>query len=742
MDYRITDHYADPVGMTERYHTEKLVRLPECFSCFRPPNESLEVGSLPAVKNGYVTFGSFNIFAKVTPQVIQVWSEILNAVPGSRLLLKTTGLNEKGMRETLYQMFADLGISRDRIDLLGKDPSRRDHFKRYNDIDIGLDPFPYNGTTTTCDALWMGVPVITLEGKTHVSRVGVSQMNNLGLTELIAKTEDEYIEIAKRLSGDLNHLSHLREGMRTRMIASPLMDEKRFTQNLEEAYREMWEEYVFRDSQKRGKSLKALENAQALFREGPLDEAGKFYQDVLIEDSQNIDALHDLGIIAFQKGNFQTAAEYFIKALTIKPDYPVAQNNLGVAFYELGLRKEAKVCYETALALKPDYAEAHNNLGILFRNQGSGNEAMSYFQKAVELKSDYTEARKNLEELNRTFIPDQPKVETKSHLVLQQNLCINKMRIGFYIQWPKGSLSSRGNVLGDELIADSMCRTLLKMEGVDSCELYAPNYLPDRMLDAMVYMNETAPQRSWAKRHFLYMQNAYNEGSEKALKRYQQIGYDGYAFISNRLLEIQRQNGLPGIFLPFGVDTEQFSPKPKDARYAHDVSYVGNDIKGEERTLKYLYPAVDFNFGLYGTWLFQQRPYQIKFASISKGKIPQEDVPILYSSSKINLNCTAQDCVDWDVITLRTLEVLACKGFLITDRVPIAEHELKDCVVFTDGGEDLRKKIAYYLERPEERERIAQNGYEYVLRNASITSRMKYFLSYLKDPGDFQKTGL
>ncbi len=314
------------------------------------------------------------------------------------------------------------------------------------------------------------------------------------------------------------------------------------------------------------------------------------------------------------------------------------------------------------------------------------------------------------------------------------------MKIGFYIQWPKGSLSSTGNVLGDELIGESMCRALRSMDGIETCELFAPNHLPRQEQDVMIYMNDSEPVRSWAKKHFMYLQNAYDEGSEQALAKFQQRRYDGYAFISYRLLKLHEQLGFSGIFLPFGVDTELFKPQTPQARYACEVCYVGSDIKGEERTVRYLYPAIDFDFALYGNWkvpypfrFWKNLPYQKAFSAISRGKIPQEDVPLLYSSAKITLNCTAQDCVDWDVITLRTFEVLACKGFLITDRVPIAEKELKDCAIFTDGGDDLEDKIRYYLARPEERERIAGKGYDYVLSNATITSRMQTLLDYLKE---------
>jgi spore maturation protein CgeB len=166
-------------------------------------------------------------------------------------------------------------------------------------------------------------------------------------------------------------------------------------------------------------------------------------------------------------------------------------------------------------------------------------------------------------------------------------------------------------------------------------------------------------------------------------------------------------------------------------------------------TNKYLFPAAQFNFGLFGNWnwkpppkSFLQKmkfwrrdgvsPYRKIFYKLSRGKIPQEKVPILYSSAKINLNCTAQDCVDWDVITLRAFEVLACRGFLITDKVPIAEKTMQGCVVFTGGDDDLIEKIRYYLSNEKDREKIAGKGYEYVIKNASIDSRMNELFNYLR----------
>lgn len=239
MDYRITDGYADPVGMTEHLHTETLIRLPESFSCYCPPDHAPDVASLPARSNGYLTFGSFNKLAKINHEVIKVWARLLGAIPDARLYLKTWALTEKAMRDKVLGLFAELGVLSDRLVLEGENQSQWDHLEQYGRVDIGLDTFPYNGTTTSCEALWMGVPVITLAGNTHVSRVGVSQMTNLGLTDLVCHSEEDYIAAAVRLSADWEYLETLRQELRSRMRASPLMDAQRFTKSLEHAFLEM-----------------------------------------------------------------------------------------------------------------------------------------------------------------------------------------------------------------------------------------------------------------------------------------------------------------------------------------------------------------------------------------------------------------------------------------------------------------------------------------------------------------------
>jgi protein O-GlcNAc transferase len=241
MDYKIVDSYTDPPGMTDQFYTEKLLRMPESFLCYQPHKESPDIGLLPALSVGHITFGSFNAFTKVSSEVLSLWLSILKATSNSHMIIKAKGLSDKKTCQNIMDIFMRNGIASERLELLPPNPSTIEHLNLYNRIDIGLDTFPYDGTTTTCEAMWMGVPVVTLAGKTHASRVGVSLLSNVGLKELIAKTPDEYIEIAVNLSKDLKRLQSLRQSLRDMMKHSPLCDAKQFIVNLEMFYRTIWE---------------------------------------------------------------------------------------------------------------------------------------------------------------------------------------------------------------------------------------------------------------------------------------------------------------------------------------------------------------------------------------------------------------------------------------------------------------------------------------------------------------------
>ncbi|MCP4629306.1 MAG: tetratricopeptide repeat protein [bacterium] len=240
IDYRLTDSYADPPGMTEEFHTETLVRFDAGFLSYGAEDHYPDVGDLPALNNGYVTFGSFNNTNKVSPDVIALWSKILKAVPESRIVLKSTQLEDADTKKRFAGWFEDNGISPNRVELLGRIKDIEGHLDIYNRIDIALDPFPYNGTTTSIEALWMGVPFITLAGDRHAARVGVSILYNIDLPALIADTPDYYVQLAAALADNLDKLSGLRSTMRQRLLQSPLMDTTGFTRELENEYRKMW----------------------------------------------------------------------------------------------------------------------------------------------------------------------------------------------------------------------------------------------------------------------------------------------------------------------------------------------------------------------------------------------------------------------------------------------------------------------------------------------------------------------
>jgi predicted O-linked N-acetylglucosamine transferase (SPINDLY family) len=244
IDYRFTDEIADPVSETKKMNSEELIRLGSGFLCYNADDFAPEISALPCLERGYITFGSFNNLTKTTPEVVKLWSDILHRVPNALLLLKCNQLLDEEMREKYRRMFEKTGISGDRIELFGTLPKKADHLGLYSKIDIGLDPFPYNGTTTTCEALWMGVPVVTMLGDRHAGRVGASILKHVGLGKLIADSPKSYVEIARQLSTNVGKLAALRNGLRDQMISSPLCDAGAFTKNVEEVYIRMWERYI------------------------------------------------------------------------------------------------------------------------------------------------------------------------------------------------------------------------------------------------------------------------------------------------------------------------------------------------------------------------------------------------------------------------------------------------------------------------------------------------------------------
>jgi len=313
------------------------------------------------------------------------------------------------------------------------------------------------------------------------------------------------------------------------------------------------------------------------------------------------------------------------------------------------------------------------------------------------------------------------------------------MKIGFFSKWN----IQKGKFVGDHLYAGYLCKNLVKIEGVDSAELFAPNKMPSEKLDFMIYLNDTIMIERLAKKHILYLQNGYTK--EETIKKLKQLrGFDLYLFVSEKSKEISEKMGYNSEMLTFGVETSVFYPRNFNNKYSFDVTYVGNDIKGPEITKKFILPAKLFNFGLFGDWNFSKKvlfrylyffvpKYKKILKKISRGKISSENISILYSSSKVNLNCTNQGFVEMDSFTARPLEILACKGFLITDDIPYLRKIIGDGAVYSTGGRDLIEKIKYYLKHEDERKKIAEKGYNRVIKNETVEVKAGQLLKYLRE---------
>lgn len=240
MDYRLTDPYLDPSEKDDVFYAERSIRLPDSFWCYDPLTKEPTPGNLPALTNGYITFGCLNDFCKVTDQAIRLWGACLAKIPCSRLLLRCPNGSP---RQHVLEKLKECGVVAERVEFVGCYP-RSDYLALHQRIDITLDTLPYNGHTTSLDSFWMGVPVVTRIGNTVVGRAGWSLLCNLGLRELAAGTDQDFVAITAQLANDLPKLASLRATLRERMEKSPLMDGARFARNVEAAYRQMWKNWV------------------------------------------------------------------------------------------------------------------------------------------------------------------------------------------------------------------------------------------------------------------------------------------------------------------------------------------------------------------------------------------------------------------------------------------------------------------------------------------------------------------
>jgi predicted O-linked N-acetylglucosamine transferase (SPINDLY family)/predicted SAM-dependent methyltransferase len=383
IDFRITDAKADPPGESDRLNVERLARLPQTFLCYRPGPDIHETGLPPALQAGTVIFGCFNNFQKQSDPFFDAAARVLAAVPRSRLLLKAKSLGNASAAQRVKQKFAACGIDPSRLVLLGWAAATEDHLATYQRVDIALDSFPYNGTTTTCEALWMGVPVVALQGDRHAGRVGASLLATVGLPELTGRNVDEYVQIATRLAGDLPRLAELRAGMRARMRASALMDERGFVRDLEACYLEMWREKLAAGS---GPATGAAA-ARALYdkAEPPaavIDAIGR----ALAQEGDSAALQYLLGCVLEDVGRGGEAQAAYRKALELDPGHAKAANNLGCLQELSGQLDEAAKSYGRALQADPKLANALYNRANLEKQRGRFKAAEGDLRQALALE--------------------------------------------------------------------------------------------------------------------------------------------------------------------------------------------------------------------------------------------------------------------------------------------------------------------------------------------------------------------
>jgi predicted O-linked N-acetylglucosamine transferase (SPINDLY family) len=242
---RFTDVLVDPEGEPS-FGPERPLRLPGGFHCFRPDPDAPGPSAPPMLTRRGPTFASFNALRKHTPQVLETWAALLRQLPDARLLIKTQGLGDPMVRERIHRSFAEAGVNPGRVELNAFSPDSAEHLARYNQADVALDTFPYNGVTTTCEALWMGLPVVTLYGDRPAGRECASLLTQAGHPEWIAQNQGEYVEIAKALVADPAKLAHQRLRQRGELESTPLLDAPRFSRAVEAAYRHAWREWCAR----------------------------------------------------------------------------------------------------------------------------------------------------------------------------------------------------------------------------------------------------------------------------------------------------------------------------------------------------------------------------------------------------------------------------------------------------------------------------------------------------------------
>ena len=447
MDYLLADPTGVPPGQESQF-SETVWHLPDTRMCFSPIEGAPPVSGLPALgtTGAGITFGCFQILPKVNDRTLSLWARVLTLLPFARLRWQCKQFDDARVRSDTLERLSRSGISPGRVCLLGKVP-RGEYLAAYSEVDIVLDTAPFTGGTTTCEALWMGVPTLTLSGETMLARQGASLLTAAGLSGWIAESEDDFVAKGVRFAGNgeaISRLAELRSTLRAKVAASPLFDAERFGRNLESALWGMWERRLAGQGQDApsgaecpGESPQSLDLGEdafngliTLFQAGRYAEAEdlarrttarspedgyawKMLAAALAGQGRNLESLEpmqrairllpddaeahsNLGVTLTNLGQLEQAEQAFQAAIAIRPEHALAHFNLGIALKGLGRTEQAVQAYETAIALQPEYARAHYNLGNALRELDRLEQAEQAFKAAIRIKPEYAQAHSNL----------------------------------------------------------------------------------------------------------------------------------------------------------------------------------------------------------------------------------------------------------------------------------------------------------------------------------------------------------
>lgn len=363
IDYLISDRFQSPEG-AEEYSVEQIVRMPNDYICFMPPDYAPEVSPLPAFENGFITFGSFNNLAKLSDATITLWTAILKRLPEARLFVKNPSFSDEGAVNLFLKKFEAQGISVNRITTEGQS-TPEEMLARYACIDIHLDSLPYSGGLTTLESLWMGVPVVTLPGALFSSRHSLTHLMNVGLSCCVASSQEDYIAIACNLASDVKNLVQLRSGLRGMMADSPVCDGFGFTEHLQKAFRKMWCGWC--------------ETALPCAQEHCLDNESSVLGDHI--------ACNEQGNQYSEEGDYESAIKCYKQALDIKPGYIEAYYNMGIVYRKMQCFEDAVKMLQVAAWIAPDFVEVYQELSDSLRLLGKNEDALLTDARANEMTS-------------------------------------------------------------------------------------------------------------------------------------------------------------------------------------------------------------------------------------------------------------------------------------------------------------------------------------------------------------------